>query len=150
MATKGHVCTNGELMVRVVAIESGFSAFKDLMGERDARYAQRSESQDEAVAAAQFTSEKAITKAESATEKRLEGLNELRAMAADQSKNYARSDEVGLIIKGLDERVRALTNTVDLYTTAQLARGGGMKELWGYIVGAAGLFLFAASLYLHH
>ncbi len=141
-----HNCSHSELTTRVVALEAGLEAFKELMKERDERYKQRSESQDEAVASALMTSEKAIAKAETATERRLEGLNELRDMASDQSKTYARADEVKLLIDALQQKIGFLDELVK----SQIARGTGMKDAWGYLAVTGGLVIGALAIYFRH
>ncbi len=145
MPTAKHQnCT--QLTTRIVALEAGLEAFKELMKERDERYKQRSESQDEAVASALMTSEKAISKAEAATERRLEGLNELRDMATDQSKTYARGDEVKLLIDALQQKIQFLDDLMK----SQIARGSGMKDAWGYFAVTGGLVIGALAIYFRH
>ncbi len=78
-------CSHVELVTRFAALEAHFKAFEILMDERDRRYTQRSSAQDEAVKAALATSKEAVTKAEIATEKRFEGVNEFRSALSDQS-----------------------------------------------------------------
>jgi hypothetical protein len=128
-----------ELTARVVALEAGLTALRQVLDERDKRYSQRSESQDLAVASALQTSEKAIIKAEAATEKRLEGLNELRSMAEDQAKYFARTEVINPRIDALDVLVKA-----------SMARRGGVQEAWGQFAVAAGLIIAATALYFRH
>ncbi len=54
-----------------------------LMKETNLRYTERFASQERAVAAALASAKEAVTKAEAATERRLEGLNELRGVVND-------------------------------------------------------------------
>lgn len=145
MATKPP-CTQSELVARVVAIEVAHVALKDFLVERDRRYEDRALSQDRAVSIAMDGSKSATSKAEMATEKRLEGLNELRAMAEDQARNYARLDEMKIIHSSMDKRIDELA----LIQRQQMAHGGGMKEAFGYIVGFAGILIAGAALYLKH
>ena len=139
-----HMCSP-ELEARIVALETSIAAFKDLMEERDERYAQRATSQDTAVAAALATSKEAVTKAETATEKRLEALNELRQVVVDQSKDFARTAEVKLVINAIEIRVAAIAESVN----NSVVRGGGMKEAFGYVVGIGGILIAALTVYFH-
>jgi len=146
-------CSHTELTARVVAIEAGFIAFKDLMAERDLRYAQRSKSQDEAVAAALQTSEKAIVKAESATEKRFENVNEFRETLSDQSATLLSRTEYQVQHQALLDKLASDEKLITLLRTDIVAlqtRGGSIKDMWGYIIGLGGLALVALDLYFHH
>ncbi len=143
-------CTHSQLIGRVVAIEAGLIALKELLTERDERYKQRAMSQDEAVKSALETSEKAITKAESATERRFEGVNEFRQTLADQASTLMPRAEYNAQHKALEEKVAASENRINEIQTAQislLARGGGLKEAWGYIIAASSA-IAAFTIYL--
>jgi hypothetical protein len=138
-------CSNDELRERLIALETGLRAFKELMEERDKRYAARSLSQDTAVEAALDTSREAITGAEAATERRLETLNELRGVVVDQARDFARKAEVQLLVEGIEKRVDVLSGLIH----ERVARGGGAKDLFSYLVAAAGLLLAALAIYFH-
>jgi hypothetical protein len=126
---------------KIYALEVAMKGFEKLMEERDKRYQQRSDSQDVAVKAALENSEKAIIKAEAATERRLEGLNELRDMAIDQAGAFARKED----LKVYDVKLQALDETVKTL----MGRSGGIKETWGYVVGFGGLLLATITLWFH-
>ena len=146
-------CTHSELIARVVAIESGLAAFKEILQERDERYKQRAISQDQAVKAALDTSEKAITKAETATEKRFEGVNEFRETLADQAATLMPRVEYAVQHKAITERIEDIGVQVNLLRqdlSSMQARGGGMKEVWGYIIAIAALLMAAVVGYLRH
>ena len=135
-----------QLIAKVVALETGLDALRQVLDERDERYKQRAHSQDAAVATALAAAEKAVVKAEAATERRLEGLNELRDMNLDQAKTFARTDEVNLLIKAIEVRIQSL----DDLAKSDLARGGGMQEAWGYFAVALGLIIAALAVYFRH
>jgi hypothetical protein len=139
-------CPPAELKARLVAQESAFSAFKELMDERDKRYEQRSSAQDTAVESALATSKEAVNKAETATERRLEVLNELRGVVVDQSREFSRKSEVDLLINAIGGRIDTLTSIVN----AQQAHGGGIKDAFGYVVAGAGLLLAGIAIYFRH
>ena len=134
-------CTHIELIARVVALEAIAAAERELSKERDLRYGQRADSQDKSVAVAMASAEKAILKAEMATEKRLEGLNELKGMAENQARTFARSEEVKLVQQSMDKRIDVMSGILERHA----ARGGGIADVIGYLVGAAGLGLAALA-----
>ncbi len=138
MAAKSN-CSHSELIARVVAIETGLTALRQVLDERDERYKQRALSQDKAVSAALETSEKAIIKAESATERRFEGVNEFRATLADQAANLMPRSEYTVQHQALVEKVNQLQD-----------RRIGMTQAWGYFVGIAGLVIAAFAIYFRH
>jgi hypothetical protein len=139
-------CSHTELVARIVALEIDLSAFKVLMNEKDARYALRADTQDKAVAAALETSKTAVNKAELATEKRLEGLNELKGMAENQARTFARAEEVKLVQAGFDKRLDDLSRLV----AQRAAAGTGMKDLGAVLIGAGGVAIAAIALFFHH
>jgi hypothetical protein len=70
-----------------------------LMDERDKRYEQRFLQQETAVTAALNSSKEAVAKAERATEKRFESVNEFRGALSDAQKNYiTRSEAIALVV----------------------------------------------------
>jgi hypothetical protein len=151
MATKSS-CTHPELIARVVALESGVKALRQVLDERDERYKQRASSQDAAVKNALDTSEKAIIKAETATERRFEGVNEFRQTLADQATMLMPRSEYTVQHKALEDKVSVLESRLGAMqqdVSAILARGGGIREAWGYIGVIAGLVIAVAAIYLH-
>jgi hypothetical protein len=66
-------------------LASELEGFKELMAERDRRYEQRFEAMDEKTGLALTSSEKAVGKAEVATEKRFDSVNEFRSTLSDQA-----------------------------------------------------------------
>jgi hypothetical protein len=139
-------CSNAELTSRIVALEANLAALRDVLTERDIRYSQRAAAQDDAVRAALDTSKEAITKAEAATERRLETLNELRGVVVDQARDFARKAEVQLLVDGMEKRIETITRAV----SARDAHGLGVKDAIGWAVGAIGLIGgFIVSYYRH-
>jgi hypothetical protein len=140
--TESSPCANPDLLARIVAIEASAVAFKELMHERDLRYTERAKSQDTAVATAMASAEKAILKAETATEKRLEGLNELKGMAENQAATFARKAEVELAQTAQDKRIDELTRQFE----ARQSHSMGIGTAFAYFVGACGVLLAVFSL----
>jgi hypothetical protein len=89
--------------------------------------------QKEGVKVAMDAAEKAVVKAEAATEKRFEGLNELRSMAADWRNEFARQSTVDLQVKGLETRL----STIEIALRGAQDRGGGQADLVRWVFAAA-------------
>ena len=128
---------------------------KALMLAADKRYEQRFDSQEKAVInalAAQkelsFTTaadaKEAVNKAQQATEKRFDSVNEFRAQLKDQQTTFMSRAEVEQRMKALTDVVALLQQRVDK-TEGQ---GTGAANLWALIVGALGLLFGAVGLYL--
>jgi hypothetical protein len=113
-----------------------------LIVEKDLRDQQRFEAQSSAIAAALLAAEKAVTKAEVATERRFEGVNEFRQALSDQTASFITRVEWEAQRKAEDERVRTLSARVDRTE----GRTGGVTGLWGYLVAAAAVIVAVVSL----
>jgi tetrahydromethanopterin S-methyltransferase subunit G len=83
------------------------------------------------VLAAMDASEKAITKAELAAEKRFEGVNEFRSSLDDSNKLNARQTEVDHRFNSMNEKVERLTKEMD--SQRDVSRGRG--DVWGWVGG---------------
>lgn len=71
------------------------------------------DSQAEKVALALAAADKAVSKAEVATEKRFEGVNEFRAALNDQSRLQVTTDKFDSVIDGLNSRIRSLEARIE-------------------------------------
>lgn len=112
--------------------------------EADKRYEQRFMDSGTAVNAALQAAEKAVTKAEAASEKRFESVNEFRATLADQQRTFIPRAEADLRMGTLEAQVQALmTGNLE-----RRAGGAGMRELWGYIIGIIGIIAILSKLFI--
>lgn len=124
-----------------VALASIKTFYDTILAERDERYRQRFDGQERAITVAlaavdkEFhehiravreettvalvSADKAITKSETANEKRFESVNEFRAQQADMIQTFARKDEV-------DTRLIGLTEKFDAFHTHSVAQGNAM------------------------
>lgn len=102
-----------------------------LVREHDRRYEQRFDAQ-----------EKAILKSETSYDKRFEGVNEFRATLADQARDLMPRKESELQHAAVIERVA----TVETLMRAQVARGVGLKDGWGYLAGVVGVLVGVVGL----
>jgi hypothetical protein len=111
------------------------------LDERDRRYNERFTAQEGANHLALEAAEKAVLKAETAAERRFEGVNEFRQTLSDQARDFITRKEVEALLLG----VNATLSRLDTANTANTGRGVGMGQLWGWVVAAAGLALAAAA-----
>ena len=114
--------------------------------EADRRYEQRFADQEKAVSAALAAAEKAVNtalisakeaviKAESASEKRFESVNEFRATLADQSATLISRIEVEGQFKSTNEKVDVVMSRMDRLE----GRAGGSNATWAYAIAGVGL-----------
>lgn len=113
-----------------------------LLEERDRRYAQRFDDQNAAVAAALAAAEKAVVKAETATERRFEGVNEFRSTLADQARDLMPRKESEQLHEAAAARLDALERRAD----REVGRSRGITDSWGAIGIAVGLAIGVAGL----
>lgn len=126
-----------------------FQRIEQLSAERDRRYEDRFKASDERTALALASSEKAVTKAETATEKRFDGVNEFRSALSDQTEKLLPRAEAEVKISALDNKVeeqRKLIVILQQQMSEAMGRGAGASALWGYLAGGIGLAIGAVSL----
>lgn len=110
----------------------------------DRRYEQRFKDSQVAVDAALNAAKEAVQKAEAASEKRFEGVNELRAMATDQQRTFMPRSEAENLLKAMDTQIDELKRARD---NRESIRTGG-REMWAYIVAVVGVLFGVATLAL--
>jgi len=86
-------------------------------------------------ATANQVAKEAVTKAEAAVERRLEGLNELRSLVGDYQRTLLPRAEADVRIRGIETRVDKLEKVSD--TVA--GRSTGLAAGWAYMIAAVGL-----------
>lgn len=101
---------------------------------------QRLADYDRAVQAALASAEKAITKADIATEKRFESVNEFRATLADQQNTFLSRPEYDANHKNLSDRVSAL-ETFRYESSGVLKGGSALIATMGLLISLAVLAL---------
>jgi hypothetical protein len=87
---------------------------------------------DKQIALALSAAEKAVTKAETATEKRFDSVNEFRQTLTDQNKTFASA-----------ERVDGLTQRLDKIE----GRSGGLSDGWKYLALGIGVLIAVATYF---
>lgn len=115
-----------------------------LIQENDRRYEQRFSSAQLAVNAALAAAKEAVTKAEIASEKRFEGVNEFRNALGDQQRTLMPRAESELRFSNLEAKI-------DTLEAANIKRSGiqtGGREMWAYIIAALMALLAVLSFVL--
>ena len=105
--------------------------------------------QKEAVGLAQTAADRAMNKAEGATEKRFEGVNEFRARLADQQRMLMPRAEAEVFFKNMEIRLAALEkiNFESNGSTVGLSTGWALAiAAIGFITGIVGLIGFLFTL----
>lgn len=97
-----------EVRIQVAALAERITAVDRVTDEKFVRYAAMLNGQAEKTALALASSDKAITKAEVATERRFEGVNEFRAQLADQAARFLNRDQYEAAHRPLAERLAEL------------------------------------------
>jgi hypothetical protein len=101
--------------------------------------------------------DRAVQKAEAATEKRFESVNEFRGTLDNQQRTLIARSEVEQIVRGLEEKISGLTKTLDgvvaefrAAAAANLGNRTGYRDGYGVAVGVVGLIaaVLAIAAYL--
>jgi hypothetical protein len=98
-------------------------------------------SQKAAIDAALAAADRAVLKAEAATEKRFEGVNEFRSALADQQRTFMPRSEADSRMASAMERISKIEDVI----RASQAERAGIRGGWGYAVGVAGFISLLAG-----
>jgi hypothetical protein len=118
-----------------------------ILRDRDLRYDQRFVAQQEGIRTALLAAEKAVTKAETATERRFDSVNEFRAQLTEQAATFARVDYLAQALAARDALIGALTERVRELELARSSGAGGQakvgdqRAMTATLVGVATLVL---------
>jgi Flp pilus assembly protein TadB len=104
---------------------------KAILAERDRRYDDRFGAQ-----------ERANTIALDAANERLARMNEFRAQLTDQAATFATRTEMNAEFRA----VNATLARLETKDANNAGRGSGMSQLWGFIVGAAGVIIAVVAV----
>lgn len=96
---------------------------------------QRFSDQDKAVQAALLAAKEAVLKAEAASDKRFESVNEFRKTLSDQTSSFLTRPEYDANHKALEDKIELLTDRFN----KNEGRGTGLQAGWGYLAGIIGL-----------
>ena len=115
------------------AILEKVANLRTLMDERDRRYEERFKAMDEKTGLALTSSEKAVAKAETATEKRFDAVNEFRGQLKDQAATLMPRAEADAKFASMNKEIEELKKSAN---TAQ-GRSGGFNAAWGIALSLA-------------
>lgn len=87
---------------------------------------------EKSIQVALTAAQQAVNKAEAATEKRFDSVNEFRATLADQTGTLMPRAEAEIRLKTLTDRLDAISGIV----TSTAGRSVGLNTGWGYLVAA--------------
>lgn len=115
-----------------------------VIDERDRRYEQRFTGQGDAARTAQDSAQRAMVKAEEASERRFAGVNEFRHALSDQTATFITRAEVESATARLADRIAEL----DKKATRAEGRSGGITAGWTILLGAVALVSALVTIYL--
>lgn len=105
---------------------------------------QRMDALERAMAATFAAQEKAIIKAENATEKRFESVNEFRKTLADQNTTFVPRAEFSRAVEVLKEAIDELKS----YKDANVGRWGGINSGWSFLAGGIAVAISVATFFV--
>jgi hypothetical protein len=95
-----------------------------------------------ASAIANEVAKEAVTKAEAAVERRLEGLNELRALVGDYQRTLLPRAEADVRLSNIESRIDKVETVLD----ATSGHASGLATGWAYLIAAVGLLGAVAGI----
>ncbi len=108
-------------------LESKLLDQREIMDERDRRYEDRFKAMDEKTSLALTASEKAVSKAEAATEKRFDSVNEFRGTLNDLTLTLMSKPEANAKFQGIDKTLGEIKE--DIGSLRESRSAGGGKEI---------------------
>ena len=131
-------------MTKDIVARERISTIEALLAERDRRYTERFDGQEQANKVALEAAEKAVLKAEDAAGRRFDSVNEFRQTLSDQAAQFVTRKEVEALFLG----VNATLGRLETGAAASAGRGAGVSALIGYLIGAGGLVIAVAAMVL--
>lgn len=131
---------------RTWTVDSLLTYLKGMMNERDARYEQRFDALENLLKLSIATSERALSKAEAANDKRFEGVNEFRATLADQQSTLMPKGEYAVAHKALVDKIDTIFAQFSDCRSTHLGETTGGKNLMAWVVGGFGLIMTIVSI----
>ncbi len=106
-----------------------------VMDERDRRYEQRFQAQQDAMDAALVAAKEALAKNDAVLEARLQLLNEFRAAMSDRDRDFIPRTEVEVRMRAVEKRVDSMEGKAD-----------GSWRTWAYVSGAVAVLIALGAL----
>jgi hypothetical protein len=120
-----------------------FDAIMQFSAERDRRYEERFTAMDDKTGLALTSSKEAVGKAEVATEKRFDAMNEFRGALSDQATTLMPKGEALAKFESYDEKIAALKEQMDKGS----GKWAGANNLW-LVLLAVGMAALAVMTFL--
>lgn len=122
------------------------SHLSTIINERDRRYGERFDAQENAVAAALQAAKEAVNKAETAAEKRFDAVNEFRGQLADQAATFMPREVAETQMAGIRRSTEANTERLNIAfgSSTQMDRSKDNSTRW--ILAAIGFALVAVQI----
>lgn len=95
----------------------------------------RFEAQEKAVQAALDSAQRAVSKAEAASEKRFESVNEFRSALGDSARLLMPRSEAEQAFKTMNDKIDLITSRVN----AREEQGKGLSQGWVFLISAVSL-----------
>jgi hypothetical protein len=120
------------------------ASLRELVDERDRRYEDRFRAMDEKTTLALASSEKAVTKAETATEKRFDSVNEFRGSLKDQAATLLPRNEADTRFKAMEEKLEGQAKVIGGLSESRSEKEGSSKTyilIVGFAIGLLAILL---------
>jgi len=121
-----------------------FTAVEQMFHSGERRFEERFEAQKEAVSNALIAADRAVGKAEVASEKRFDSVNEFRAALADQTARLMPRTESEARLSAMAEKLDSL---VDRFNRSE-GKGTGIATSWAIAVAVIGMALGVGGIIL--
>jgi hypothetical protein len=132
-------------------LKAQLCAIQKFIDERDRRYEERFKAMDEKTGLALTSSKEAVTKAEVATEKRFDAVNEFRGTLSDQAATLLPRAEAAARFTSYDEKIdeikKDITSLRESNSKSQ-GRSSGFNSAWGIAVSILFLAIAVVGLIL--
>jgi hypothetical protein len=123
-------------------LRTDLEAFKKLMEERDRRITERFQAMDEKTSLALTSSKEAVAKAETATEKRFDAVNEFRGQLKDQASTLLPRAEAEAKFRSFDDKLDDLKKSRD----EGQGKTTGVGASWGVVAAVIVILLALAEV----
>lgn len=128
------------------ALRARVDALQTLLDEREDRTKERFIAMDKSVSSALAAADRAVVKAEVATEKRFEGVNEFRGTLSDQAGRLMPRAEYQVQYSAMTEKIDALAVIVNNRENLLRGRKDGLGLVGQIILGAIAAVSMAAAV----
>jgi hypothetical protein len=118
--------------VEIAEMRANLKSLREIVDERDRRYEDRFKATDDRTGLALTSSKEAVGKAELATEKRFDSVNEFRGQLKDQAATLLPRAEADAKFNSMTKEIEELKKVIN---TSQ-GKSSGFMASWGVLVAA--------------